>query len=599
MLMGHLLGEGCEGRLILGLEGYWCFRTDPGDKGLSEGWASGWGGETDLLYVPGIWNEQLPRYDQYRGTAWYFRPFRVPSGISGKALWLEFEGVNYLAEVWVNGEKVGQHEGAFTPFKFRVDDLVKPGAENIVAVRVNNRYDSKTIPQGVGPNMAIDWPYTGGIHRPVRLLACPKEHIEDITVRTYLESEDRARVDVHLSVTREGTKPNARSVDFKLMAPDGKLPASARVDLEPFEDRAEGQATLRVSPYLAWTPEEPNLYKLSAALVGTDGAQTDAIAINVGIRQIEIGDGKILLNGKPYVLKGAGRVEYFPVLSRSLDPAISLRDYDCLKYINANSYRPAGYCPPIHEVELADRMGIFIFMDIPCPKALRPELQEALKDPMMREKGEKMLREAISQFKNNPSVFAWDLATEMPVHTDQARNYLGNSYRVAKELDPTRPVFFVDNSMFAKSKDGREGRCGEFSDFIWMWFSHGWNIYGAELDEGLSEMDDKLEYLHEKYPGKPIVIEFYGGHSIPGLPSEFSTMWTDKYQVNTLRQVFSLLKSKPYVQGYEIWMLNDYRTRQSTERAFYHFAGLFTVLRSPKPAADAVREMFEEKRQTL
>ena len=523
--------------------------------------------------------------------AWYCRSFAVSSELEGKALWLECEGIDYIAEVWVNGRKVIRHEGGYTPFKARVGSLVRYGGENTLVVRVDSRHNSKTLPQGDGVNLAIDWPYTAGIFRPIRVLACPKEHLNDIWVSSFVAGRGPARVEVEVAVTHEDATPGAEAVHLFLTDPDGGEVAEKKVPLPTGDAIARASARFELASCAAWTPDTPNLYRLNAVLERTGGSATDSLSLRVGIRQIEIRDGEIWLNGEKLPLNGAGRVEYFPVLSRSLCGSVSRRDYFCLKEINGNSYRSAGYCPQISEVELADELGILIFCDIPCPKAQTPETEEALKDPLLISKGELMLREAIDQFKNNPSIFAWDLGTEMPVHTDQCYAYYRNGYRVAKSLDPTRPVFFVDNWGFY-DPPRKMGKCGEFSDLIWVYIGYGWWVHGGDPGTSIAETDRVLELIHKTNPGKPLIVDFVGGHAIHGHPAEFEVMWTESYQAMFFERMFELLRSKSYVKGCQVWPLNEYRTLQSIVRAFYHYAGLYTVLRSPKQIVASVKKRY-------
>jgi beta-glucuronidase len=168
MLMGHLAVNSTVGRNVIDMAGFWDFRLDPEHRGEVLGWPNGWRGAGERLYVPGCWNEQNPKYDQYHDVAWYCRSFAVSPELEGKALWLECEGIDYIADVWVNGRKVCRHEGGYTPFKARVGSAVLYGRENTIVVRVDSRHDTKTLPQGDRINLAIDWPYTGGIFHPSR-----------------------------------------------------------------------------------------------------------------------------------------------------------------------------------------------------------------------------------------------------------------------------------------------------------------------------------------------------------------------------------------------------------------------------------------------
>src|ERR1039457_7289411 len=162
------------------LNGLWLFRLDPDGKGEPGGWAlpvastAGW----REVCVPHTWQVE-PENADYRGLAWYRRPFEAPQAWRERAGRVEFEAVFHTATVWVNGKEAGRHIGkGYTAFTLDVGHLLQSGAPTRLVVKVDNSYNESMLPRG----RSSDWAHDGGIYRPVRLLVTPKVFIERVAV---------------------------------------------------------------------------------------------------------------------------------------------------------------------------------------------------------------------------------------------------------------------------------------------------------------------------------------------------------------------------------------------------------------------------------
>ena len=136
LAVAAMLGTSVNGQ-TLSLDGVWQIVFDPDNRGRESRWH-----ETAVFAaLPGAREIQVPSAwelikEDYEGVAFYRRAFDVPGAWAGKVVRLHFDAVNYLAEVWLNDEVVGWHEGGFTPFEFRVDKMLKPGQANVLILRV-------------------------------------------------------------------------------------------------------------------------------------------------------------------------------------------------------------------------------------------------------------------------------------------------------------------------------------------------------------------------------------------------------------------------------------------------------------------------------
>jgi beta-glucuronidase len=180
----------------ISLEGFWKFKIDEDDIGEKEEWFRGFESE-DLIYVPSSWNEQNPRWDQFSGVAWYQKDFYMRENLEGKIAWIIFEGAGYKTKVWINEKFVGEHEGSFTSFKFKIDNL-KTRDFNRIVVKVDNTPSMYALPPAVNLNVAaFDFFHYGGIHRPVYLELTDQNYIKDLTINT--NSEGYLKVSVNIA----------------------------------------------------------------------------------------------------------------------------------------------------------------------------------------------------------------------------------------------------------------------------------------------------------------------------------------------------------------------------------------------------------------
>ena len=344
-------------RRLIGLDGMWRFSFDPESKGVEAGWALDLPSSLSMP-VPAsfcdLFTDKASR--EYCGDFWYETSFFVPAEWSGWDIVLRFGSVTHRARVFVNGVEVAQHEGGFLPFDATVTNIVRYNQFNKLSVLANNELSETMLPAGTTRTLAdgrkIAAPYFdfynyAGIHRPVWLMALPKERVLDYSTR-YRLTETGAEIDY--TVTTNGPHP----VTVELY--DG----TTRV-----AESSGTTGTLVVKNAKLWNVHAAYLYDL-VIRIHEGSAVVDEYLDRIGIRTFEIRHGRFLLNGSPVYLRGFGRHEDADIRGRGLDLPTVKRDFELMKWIGANCFRTSHY-PYAEEIyQMADEEGFLIIDEVPA-----------------------------------------------------------------------------------------------------------------------------------------------------------------------------------------------------------------------------------------
>ncbi len=537
------------------LSGYYSFKADPDQVGEKEGWYDGFEGSP--IYVHSSWNEQNPVWDLYFGKAWYLKKFYVPLPAEDGVAWIVFEGAGYLTKAWINGKFAGEHKGSFSSFRFKVD--VKQGW-NALAVEIDNT-PTRTLPVWDEMPNALFFHY-GGIQRPVRLEFAKEPYITDLTFtssqdgRFSIATKVSGNADVTVSLSRgnrvlyEGKSGN---VDDRLASP------------EP------------------WSPENPALYDLTVS------TGSDAVLERVGFRSVEVKADGIYLNGKRVFLKGFGRHEDFPVTGKYMPGSVLIRDFYLMKELNANSFRTSHYPYSNDHLDLADQMGFLVILEAPVAgmaSYAHRNPDAFFSDPSFLKDAKAQLAEMIAEHKNRPSVIAYSVANEPESVTQASKAFLDELKKLARSLDPTRPVTHVSYRLL-------EDVDYDTDDFISINSYNGWYSMPGDPHQGAIKTRQVAEELHRKY-GKPVLVTEFGAEGIAGIHSDPPVMWSEEYQALFIEEYVTQLKSADGVCGLHVWNFADFRIPQNVKWALLNRKGVFTRDRQPKLAAQKLKQLYGE-----
>jgi hypothetical protein len=429
------------------LNGPWEFRFDGQDQGLREWWEKPDSKGFDrTIVVPFPWESELSGIHQAQGSpkiGWYRRRFPVPKEFPpDQQVWLRFGAVDWRADVWVNGRKVVEHEGGYTPFEADITEAVHREGDNVLVVRAFDPTDP-SLPTG----KQIHW-YTpsSGIWQTVWLEARPKGYIADFRI---IPALDPARVTFQVMATGL-----PRGGDFQVRAEaryfEGGERFSAAKAAKVQDNSTSFELTLEVPDAKLWTPESPHLYDVTLELRDHQQRAIDSLQTYFGLRTIRHGTygdepfERILLNGKPLYLRAALDQSFNPQgIYTAPDDDFLKRDMVIAKTMGLNGLRVHIKPDEPRRLFWADRYGVLILEDMPNTWQQNAQARRAW---------EKTMREAVTRDHNHPSIIAWVAFNETwglgePEEYKKNRDtqqWVGEMVQTIRSLDPSRLV--EDNS---------------------------------------------------------------------------------------------------------------------------------------------------------
>lgn len=564
------------GRHSTSLNGKWSAIVDPYDAGYNmrvfldrKSRPSGNFYEYDFdgatrLNVPGDWNSQRDELKYYEGTVWYARHFNfTPTGHQRHFLY--FAGVSNRCKVYLNGQLLATHEGAFTPFQVEVGDKLVSG-DNLLVVAVNNTRRVDAIPA-----MSFDWWNYGGITRDVMLVTLPDTYISDYFIRLDKHRSDLLLADVSLSRPVAGQRIvvtiHGAGVKMQLTT-DANGVASGRLSVRKLQ---------------RWSPDKPTLYATTIT------APNDTVTEQIGFRNINVEKTKVLLNDQPVFLRG---VSFHEEIAQRMGRATSMADAVALvteaKNLGCNMVRLAHYQQNEYIVREAERQGLMVWQEVPVWQSI-----DFTNDSTLR-KAQQMLRETILRDRNRCADCFWGIANETK-NTPARNRFLAQLLKTGKEMDTTRLfVAAFDLANFDKQQD-------EFvmhDDFYPNLDLVGINKYMGWYAKWPK---DPSQIRWNVAPGKPLLISEFGGEALYGQHGDDTNpdSWSEDYQAKLYRDNLRMFENIPNLCGISPWVLFDFRspTRlHSTNQEGWNRKGLISDQGQRKEAWYIMHDYYMKKK---
>lgn len=473
--------------------------------------------KSPAMAIPGDWNTRAKELLYYEGTVWFKRSFDY-SLKEKKRLFIHFGAVNYKADVYLNGVKLGMHEGGFTPFIFEISGLVKPSG-NYLVLKVDNKRSKEAV-----PTLNTDWWNYGGITRDVTLVEEPAMLIQDYTIRLKKGSGNMLSCYVKI----DNPSPATLTVEI----PELRINWSYGM---PLTGIAEFEIPAENIRY--WTPESPKLYKVYIR------TNEQTITDEIGFRTIETKGPDILLNGKSIFLKGISiHEEYKGRRANSAADAAALLGR--AKELGCNFVRLAHYPHNEYMIKLADKMGLLVWEEIPVYWTID------FGNAATYTNAAAQLTAMINRDKNRAAVIVWSVANETPL-SDDRNSFLKNLVTLTRSLDSTR---LVSAALLTRNENGVgivDDKMGAYFDIVAFNQYRGW--YGGDL---ATAPDAKWTIPYNK----PVVVSEFGGDAKQGLHGSKEERWTEEYQEYLYQQNLAMIEKMPNIRGISPWILTDFRS---------------------------------------
>ncbi|MBQ2967816.1 MAG: beta-glucuronidase [Clostridia bacterium] len=561
--MGRLFDEHAK-RKVQSLDGAWKFRLDKENIGEKEGWQEGLENAETVL-VPSVWNTKQGLLT-YEGVAWYEKSFYTRGG----TMRFCFGAVMTVADVWLDGEYLGNHYGGFCQFDFIKTD-VKAGVHRLT-VRVDNRFDEQSVPQ-----VHVDWYNYGGITRSVTA-----ETLEGICILSskldYTLSEDmkNATCDFTLNLYNASGVQECSALNVSL---GENTVYNSEVCLDGNAEKVLKIPAFEAENVKLWDEGVPNLYTVSMQ------TKTDDLFDRVGFRKIWTKNEKIYLNGKELQIRGVNRHEEHPEFGFAFPPALMKRDIDLALEMGCNAFRGSHYPNAQEFLDFLDENGVLFWSEIPIWGCGFSE--EALADPVVVERGLNMHKEMVKHYFNHPSIVFWGMHNEIQSNKPAGFEMTKTYQKFLRENGGNRLIVFASNHALNDISY-------EFTDVICINAYLGW--YSDSVEDWGNFIEELVAYRNELgFSDKPILMGEFGAAAIYGWHDDENILWSEEYQAKLISYCLELFHKTPAMAGTFIWQFCDIRTSKdmglNRARSFNN-KGLLNEYRKPKLAYRAAKNLY-------
>jgi beta-glucuronidase len=508
------------------------------------------------LKVPGDWNSQDRQFLYYEGTVWYEKTFNAALPKEDEKTYLYFGAVNYRADVYLNGKKLGMHKGGFTPFDFQIPAGLLKSKGNYLVVKVDNKRAKDEV-----PTLNTDWWNYGGITRDVKLVTVPVSFIQDYSV--HLKKGTTKELEVWVKSVGNKEPVTIEIPELHLLK---TLPADSTV------------ITIPVAKLQLWSPANPKLYLVNLK------SNTDKLSDKIGFRDIEVKGKQLLLNGKPVFLRGICIHEEIPQEVRraySYNDALQLLGQ--AKQLNANMVRLAHYPHDETMTRVADSLGILVWSEIPVYWTIDFTSEDVLN------KAKRQLSEMITRDRNRASIIIWSVGNETPVNEARTK-FMSNLVKTAKEMDNSRLVSAALEVHNVNGVQTIDDPLGQYTDLVSVNEYLGW--YGG-LPSSCRTAKWDVKY------NKPLFFSETGAEALGGFHGDSLTRWSEEFQEWYYKEQVQMMKRMPdNFVGLAPWILNDFRSPRRNNPVYqegWNNKGLFDHKGKKKKAFYVLKGYYEEK----
>ena len=512
--------------------------------------------------LPHTWNAQdalSGKIDYKRGIGNYEKNLFIRPEWKGKRLFIRFEGVNNIADVFINRRHIGEHRGGYGAFIFEITGKVEYGKENSILVRVNNGEQLDIMP------LVGDFNFYGGIYRDVHLLITDETCISPLDyaspgVRLIQDSVSHRYAKVRAIVDLSNGSSGNQEVELNVRLLDGQRvvkEGTKNVNLSGNEVMQQ-ELTFEIDqPHLWNGRQDPFLYQAEVTLF-RNGQMVDRVTQPLGLRFYRIDPDKgFFLNGKHLPLQGVCRHQDRSEVGNALRPQHHEEDVALMLEMGVNAVRLAHYPQATYFYDLMDKNGIIVWAEIPFVGPGGYNDKGFVDLPAFRANGKEQLKELIRQHYNHLSICVWGLFNELTELGDNPVEYIKELNVLAHQEDTTRPTTSASNQM---------GDLNFITDAI------AWNRYDGWYGGTPADLGKWLDRMHKDHPEICIAISEYGAgasiyHQQDSLVKTVPTSWWHPENWQTYYHIknWKTISSRPYVWGSFVWNMFDFGAAHRTE----------------------------------
>ena len=521
--------------------------------------------------------ESIPAFSNYKGKCTFEAQCRFSNDLR-----LTFKGVGHTANVYLDGQHLGSHYGAYGEFSFVLKN--QKDEKHTITVNADNSYSTDSA-------LHIDNDYYSylGITRPMIL-----EQLDRVYVKyTHITpSYDGVKWKIH--ITSEIENITDSDIDINVVYFLSTSDSCAKNDDDVTEytqfpvhiksgDTKKIEYIMNCSDVITYTPENPYMYFLHCQLITATGNEAiDDLIERFGFREIKVAGKEILFNGTPLKIKGFNRHEDYAEFGCSVPVSAMQRDIMLIKETGANCIRTCHYPNDERFLDLCDENGILVWEE----SHARGLSEENMLNPNFMEQSKLSIFEMITYHFNHPSIFVWGLLNECASETEYGRKCYEELIGLIRDLDPSKPVTFASCKHF---KD----ICLDLADIV------SYNIYPKWYRETscVDFLSDCVDYIRENGgANKPILISEIGAGAIYGYRTNTRCKWSEEGQVDMLYQQITSVMSNSECSGVIIWQFADCRVdagwalkRPKTQNN----KGVVDMYRREKLGYEKVKELFK------
>ena len=502
---------------------------------VAEGYSVLTQGNWEALDLPHTWNGkdgQDGGNDYHRGTCYYVKNMKREEFGSEPITYIEFNGANSSAWLYVNGKEAGHHDGGYSTWRVNVTDFLAD--ENEIVVAVDNAPNDHVYPQ------MADFTFYGGLYRDVNVISVPETHFDldyygthGIAVTPIVEGAN-ASVEVEVFVT-DATEED--TLEYVIKNGDEVI-ATKSVSAN------ETKVTFEIENVHLWNGrKDPHLYTAEVTLKRNDTV-LDERSTRFGCRTFVIDPEKgFILNGERYPLHGVSRHQDRPHIGNALTHKEHKEDIELILEMGANTIRLAHYQHDQYFYDLCDEVGMVVWAEIPY---ITMHMHNGRANTLTQ------MEELIVQNYNHPCIAVWGLSNEITAASAVNEELLENHRALndlAHKLDPTRPTTMANVFMLEITSP-----ILEIPDVNSYNLYFGW--YLGELDQN----DDFFDTYHAKYPDRCIGFSEYGADANPAYQSAHPEKgdYTETYQCVYHEHMAKMIADRPWLWATHVWNMFDF-----------------------------------------